>query len=39
MTHRLSNEHNKAVRDPHTTLEHIVAPWPSEIRFSLDKAG
>jgi hypothetical protein len=39
MTHKLSNEHNKAVRDPHTALELIVSPCSLEVRFSLEKAG
>lgn len=38
MTHRLSNQHNKAVGDSHSARELIVAPGRLKVYFGLKKA-
>jgi len=36
MTHKLSNQHDKAVGDPHATRELKVAPWTLKVSLGLE---
>lgn len=36
MTHKLSNQHDEAVGDPHATRKLKVAPWTLEVSLGLD---
>jgi hypothetical protein len=39
LTHRLSNQHNEAVGDPHAARKLIVAPCRLKVSFGLKEAG